>query len=162
MYQSRIDRKIGSQSLGWENKGIEERWEKLKSVIQDTAEETIGRKRRVKKPWFNKICEEAIQRRKITKNNWLNDTDNREKLTQYRTRQREASNILRCEKRKHVQNLIREADHDYANHKTRNLYKKINALSKNYKRTEKFLRNEDGTLITTDDELSDKWVRYFS
>lgn len=85
MYQSRIDRKIRSQSLGWENKGIEERWENLKSVIQDTTEETIRRKRRVKKPWFNKICEEAIQRRKIAKNNWLNDTDNREKLTQYRT-----------------------------------------------------------------------------
>jgi hypothetical protein len=76
----------------------------------------------VKKPWFNKICEEAIQRRKIAKNNWINDTDNKEKLTQYKTRQKEASNILRCEKIKYIQNIIREAYHDYANHKTRNLY----------------------------------------
>jgi hypothetical protein len=62
-------------------------------------------------------------------------------------------------KRKNIQNVIREVDQDYASHKTRNLYKKINALGKNYKRSEKFLRNEDGTLITADDELSDKWVR---
>jgi len=52
-----------------ENKGIEERWKNLKSVIKDAAEETIDRERRVKKLWFNKICEEAIQRRKIAKNN---------------------------------------------------------------------------------------------
>jgi len=66
-----------------------------------------------------------------------------------------------CEKRKHVHNLIREAGHDYANHKTCNLYKKINAPSKNYKQAEKFLRNEDGTLIMIDGEISDKWVKYF-
>jgi len=34
-------------------------------------------------------------------------------------------------------------------------------MSKNYKRAEKFLRNKDGTIITTDDKISDKWVRYF-
>jgi len=84
------------------------------SIFQDAAEETISRESRVKKPWSNKICEEAIQRRKIAKNNWLYDTDNKEELTQYKTRQRGASNILRCEKRKHVQNIIREADLDYA------------------------------------------------
>jgi len=34
-------------------------------------------------------------------------------------------------------------------------------MNKNYKQAEKFLRNKDGTLITTDDEISYKWVRYF-
>lgn len=84
-YLSQINRKIRSRPVGWENKGID-RWKNLKSVNQDTAEETIGRERRVKKPWFNKIYEEAIQRRKIAKNSWLHDTDNREKLTKYKTR----------------------------------------------------------------------------
>lgn len=44
-----------------------------------------------------------------------------DKLTQYKTRQREVSNIFKCVKRKHVQNLIREVDQDYASHKTRYL-----------------------------------------
>lgn len=75
VYLSWIDRKIRSRPIWWKNKGIEERWKNLKSVIQDTAEETVDRERRVKKPWFNKICEEIIQRRNIAMNNWLNNTD---------------------------------------------------------------------------------------
>lgn len=51
--------------------------------------------------------------------------------------------------------------------KTRNLYRKINILSKDYKRPEKFLRNEDVTLITSDKKLkrkvnTEKWVEYFN
>ncbi|VVC25088.1 Reverse transcriptase domain [Cinara cedri] len=40
-------------------------------------------------------------------------------------------------------------------------HRKINALSKNYKQSEIFLRNEDGSLIMADNELSDKWKAYY-
>lgn len=42
-------------------------------------------------------------------------------MTQYKIRQRETSNILRCTKRKHIHNLIREANQDYAGQKNRNI-----------------------------------------
>jgi len=32
----------------------------------------------MKKPWFNKICEDAVQRRKIAREEWLKDTNNEE------------------------------------------------------------------------------------
>lgn len=85
-----------------------------------------------------------------------------DKQTQYKIRQRESINIFRCEKEKYIHNLIREANQDYAEQNTRNLYRKIIILSKNYKQPEKFLRNEEGTLITSDEELAEKWVKYFS
>lgn len=45
-------------------------------MVQELAEEMIGREGRIKKPWFNKVCEDAIQRRKIARNIWLCDTEN--------------------------------------------------------------------------------------
>lgn len=52
---------------------------------------------------------------------------------------------MRCEKRKHIQDIVREAEHDYKSHKSRDLYRNTHALGKDFKPNEKFLRNEDGT-----------------
>lgn len=71
----------------------------MRNVIQKATEEMISIKRRTKKSWFNRICEDYTMK---------------------------AINILRCEKSKHIQNLIREVNQDYAGQKTRNLYRKIN------------------------------------
>lgn len=77
-------------------------------------------------------------------------------------RQREASIILRCEKRKHIQGKIRDAEQAYKSHNTRYLYRKMNALSKDFKTNEKFLRNEDGTLITNNEGIARRWADYFN
>lgn len=45
---------------------------------------------------------------------------------------------------------------------SQNLYRKISARSKEYKRTENFVRNEDGTLIISNDEILQKWSKYFA
>lgn len=72
---------------------------------------------------------------------WLKDIQNKEKFPRYKTRLKEASKIIRCEKRKFIKDVVRCADQDYKNHKTRDLYKKISFLSKVFKPKEMFLRN---------------------
>lgn len=107
------------------------------------------------------ICEEAVQRRKLARQEWLIDTNNEVTLRRFRTRQKEASKILRCEKRKYVQNILETAELDYKTHRTRDMYKRVNDLRGGYKKKEKFLRDDDGSLITTNEELAKKWARYF-
>jgi len=41
------------------------------------------------------------------------------------------------------------------------MYSRVNNLRGNYKKKERFLRREDGSLITTDDEQAKKWRYYF-
>jgi len=43
---------------------------------------------------------------------------------------------------------MRKTDQDYKNHKTTNLYKKINFPRKDFKPKERFLRIENGVLLT--------------
>lgn len=46
-------------------------------------------------------------------------------------------------------------------HKTRDMYKRINDLKGEYMKRERFLKNNNGSLITTNEELAEKWENYF-
>ncbi|KAL4148126.1 hypothetical protein QTP88_002420 [Uroleucon formosanum] len=133
----------------------------VKESINEASTKVLGKKVSKTKPWFNMICEEAVQRRKLARQEWLIDTNNEVTLRRFRTRQKEASKILRCEKRKYVQNILETAELDYKTHRTRDMYKRVNDLRGGYKKKEKFLRDDDGSLITTNEELAKKWARYF-
>jgi len=92
----------------------------------------------------------------------LTDTGNEETLRRYfRTYQKEASKTLICEKRNYGQNILETAELDYKAHRTRDIYKRVNDLRVGYKNKERFLRDDDGSLITTSEELVKKWANYF-
>jgi len=41
------------------------------------------------------------------------------------------------------------------------MYKRVNDLRGGYKKKERFLRDDDGSLITTSEEPTKKWANYF-
>ncbi|XP_050439190.1 uncharacterized protein LOC126844814 [Adelges cooleyi] len=53
------------------------------------------------------------------------------------------------------------AELDYKSHKTRDMYKQINHLAGGNKKKERFLKNDDGTLITSSVEIANRWSEYF-
>ncbi|CAI6347758.1 unnamed protein product [Macrosiphum euphorbiae] len=140
---------------------IDEGWEEIRDALSNVANKTLGTKKLKPKPWFNRICEEALQRRKVARQHWLNDTRNEELFARYKTRLRETSNILRGEKRKYVRNIMVNAELDYKAHRARDMYKRINYLTGGYKKKERFLKDDNGSLITTNEELAKKWGDYF-
>lgn len=59
--------------------------------------------------------------------------------------------------------MAKEAEQDYVRHNPQNLHnRKINALSKEYKRAEKCIRDDNSTLITYCDEILQKLSNYFT
>ncbi|CAI6370121.1 unnamed protein product [Macrosiphum euphorbiae] len=140
---------------------IDEGREEIRDALSNVANKTLGTKKLKPKPWFNRICEEALQRRKVARQHWLNDTRNEELFARYKTRLRETSNILRGEKRKYVRNIMVNAELDYKAHRARDMYKRINYLTGGYKKKERFLKDNNGSLITTNEELAKKWGDYF-
>jgi len=66
--------------------------------------------------------------------------NNENLLERYKTYQREASSILRREKRKYIHDIMKKAELGYRAHKTRNMYKKISPLSEEYKNRARFLK----------------------
>lgn len=106
-FQKGIEEKLKRMIASESGREVEQRWKTAKQLIQEEAEKTIGKQKTKKKTWFNDICEEAIERRRNARNIWLSDTDSVGKLERFKMRQREVSNILRCEKRKYLQNILR-------------------------------------------------------
>jgi len=128
---------------------VNEIWNNVKDFIETAATGVIGTKRNVSKVWFNNICEEAIRRRKAAREECLKDTDNETKRTRFTTRRKEADNILRYEKRKFVCNLLERVEQDFKANKTHDMYKTIKNLSGDFKRSERFIRDSNGSLVTT-------------
>lgn len=85
---------------------------------------------------------------------WLNDKSNEELFTRYNTRLRETSYILRSEKRKYVRNIMDNAKLDYKAYRARDMFKRINDLRGRYKKNKRFLMDENGSLITTNEKLA--------
>jgi len=54
---------------------------------------------------------------------------------------------LRCEKRKYLREILDKAELDYKSYKTRDMYKQISRLTGGYKKKDRFLKNDDGSLI---------------
>jgi hypothetical protein len=79
----------------------------------------------------------------------------------YKKRQKEASNIFRYEKRKCTKDVLEEAECEHRGNKTRQLYQKINSIRGKYKKHNKFLKNDDGSLVTEQDKVLEKWKHYF-
>ncbi|VVC38704.1 Reverse transcriptase domain [Cinara cedri] len=91
---------------------------------------------------------------------WLGDPTNKDKEEQYKRYQKEAHNTLRRENRLYAQKLL-EAEKDFRINNIRQLYQKINTTRGGYKKRERFLREDDGTLVTEQGKLLEKWTGYF-
>jgi len=138
---------------------VDEQWKIIKHTLGNVSEKVLGKAHRTKKPWFNVLCQEALKRRKIARERWLNDASNQERI--FRVKRKEAHNIFRCETRKYVQNVIREAEQNYRSHNTWQLYHKVNSFKGGYRRQEKFLKKDDGSLVTNQEKIMEKWAEYF-
>jgi len=136
---------------------IDTKWKVLKDAIKTVTDIVMGKQKRTRKPWFNNYCKKAFSRRKEARTQLLNDPTNREKTLVYKERQKEANNTFRYEKRKYTKYVLEKAEIHHRVNKTRQLYQKINSIRGEYKKHNKFLKNDDGSLVTEQDKILEKW-----
>lgn len=60
-----------------------------------------------------------------------------------------------------MKRIIENAENNYRGHRTRELYQQANKLNGKYKKKEQFLKDDVGSLITTDEALLERWKRHF-
>jgi len=72
---------------------------------------------------------------------------------EYKDCQKEAKNIFRYETRNYTKEVLEETEIDLRVNRTRQLYQKINSIRRVYKKHEKFLKNDDGSLVTEQDKV---------
>jgi len=140
---------------------IDSKWKAIKETLKVVTDTKIGKQKEMKKPWSNTACEEVLNRRKEARLQWINDPSSREKESIYKECQKEVNNIFRFKKRKFTKDLLWEAESNHKANKTRELYQKIKSIRGGYKKHERFLKNEGGSLISEQDKILEKWRMYF-
>lgn len=131
----------------------------MKDSIKTVPETVFGKPKKTKKPWFNEICKKAEKvQRKNLRTIWLDGPANKDKEEYYKRYQKDTHNILR-EKRLYAQKQLEEAEQNFRINIVRQLYQKVNTARG--ERNETFLREDDGTLVTEQGKLLDKWTGYF-
>lgn len=135
------------------------KWKAILKTLKVVTDTTIGKQKKGKKPWFNTSCEEALNRRNEARLQWINDSSNREKESTYKERQKEASNIFRF--KKFTKYILWEAETYHRGNKTRELYQRINSIRGGYKKHERFLKFEDGSIITEQDKIPENLREYY-
>jgi len=138
------------------NDSIDTKWKKIKETMKVVTESEIGKLKAVRKPWFNDVYEDALNRREEARNKWLNDQHNRRKEICIKNIGKSVSRVFRNEKRKYTRKLLEEAEADAKMNRTRQLYQKINSKRGGYRKHNKFLNNDDGTLTTGYEEILEK------
>jgi exonuclease III len=159
-FKHQMSEKIKGIDIGI-NDSIDTKWKKIKDTIKRVTESEVGKFKAAKKPWFNDVCEVALNLRKEARSQWLNDQHNRRKEIMYKERQKNASKVFRNEKRKYTRKLLEEAEVDAKMNRTRQLYQKINSIRGGFRKHIKFLKNDDGSLTTGQEEILEKWRQYF-
>lgn len=56
---------------------------------------------------------------------------------------------------------MKDAELDFRLNRTRDMYKRVNGIKGDFKKKERFLKDEDGTLITAEKKIAEKWRKYF-
>ncbi|KAL4084248.1 hypothetical protein QTP88_028073 [Uroleucon formosanum] len=141
---------------------VDNRWRIIQNTIKSVSETVIGmKKKNPSKPWFNKVCEVALSKRKNARNTWLNESSNEEKERRYKECQKEANKIFRNEKRRYTQDILKELNQNHRDNRTRQMYQNISKFSGGFMKRNNFLAGEDGTLITSQQDIEKKWTEYF-
>ena len=142
-----------------ESMNINEKWNRLKEVIKQTANETLGQpsRRRSRKPWVTvQMIEKMEERRK-----WKNDhTDEGQKRYKF------LNNQLRREtdaaRQKWWDEQCREMEELDKKGLTDKLYKKVKELSKKSRRSKNIacIQDKNGKQLTETTEICERWKEY--
>jgi hypothetical protein len=153
----RRSRELDIDSIG----SINNMWRKVQETIKKTSAEVLGKSKNTKKSWFNGRCEKAQNQKKKCRNLYLNDPSHEKNKTKYNGSRKEAIRIFKFEKSACTKNILEEVEKYHNKYNKHQLYKKINTLKGGYKKYEKFLVKEDGTLITARSDIIERWKTHF-
>lgn len=87
----------------------------------------------------------------------MNDSLNEEKKGRYKECQKEVNKIFRSKKRRYTLDILRGMNQQHRDNRTRQVYQNINKISGGFKKRHRFLAEEDGTLITSQQDIEKKW-----
>ncbi|KAG8228816.1 hypothetical protein J437_LFUL008312 [Ladona fulva] len=99
-YEAELEKKLETKQVNWKRESVEGKWNIIKNVLQETADEVFGVKDREKgQGWFDEECREIIKKRNEARRKVI-ERRTRTNVEQFRQKRKEADKL--CGRKKRV------------------------------------------------------------
>lgn len=153
MQESLVDREV--------EPSIEDRWNKIETIISTVAAETVGYlEPRRRNGWFDNECKKAIDKRNSLRHRNL-QRQTRQLDMEYREARREAKSLVKKKKKQAILEQLKDIEEAANKNESRKFYRKIGMIKKGYSPTNNWIKSKDGVLLTSNQEILSRWEEHF-
>ena len=160
-FQRELDIRLRQRACKREEE-VENTWQGFRDTIKDVAEKVIGRSRKRRQrratSWWNEEVKTAVRRKKELYNRALREK-NESVWEDYKTASKEAKRVVREAKEEDWLRWGKELQKSFLENR-RAFWKKINGKEEGH-RLKLGDESKDGTLLTENDEVKNRWKEYF-
>ena len=160
-FQRELDIRLRQRACKREE-GVENTWQGFRDTIKDVAEKVIGRSRKRRQrratSWWNEEVKTAVRRKKELYNRALREKSE-SVWEDYKTGSKEAKRVVREAKEEDWLRWGKELQKSFLENR-RAFWKKINGKEEGH-RLKLGVKSKDGTLLTENDEVKNRWKEYF-
>jgi len=137
-------------------------WVRVSKAVKEIAMEHVGKIKCTKKRWYNEECRQAVERRRIVREKFIrvDSIDSIDTRELYTLERKNCKRIMQREKRKYLNEILKEAEKNHSRGKTRHIFRTIKQY-KSFNSSLKIIRNCNNELIMDPKERAARWKEYF-
>ena len=143
---------------------IDRHWSHIKEAVNTTCEEVLGRRKPQQKDWISAETIRKIQIRKDKKGAEHSSRTRAAKATakkEHTAANREVRKSVKTDKRDFVEGLAEEAERAAASRNMKQLYDTTRKLAGKFKKSERPIRDKNGTVLIGLDKQLSRWAEHF-
>jgi endonuclease/exonuclease/phosphatase family metal-dependent hydrolase len=140
---------------------LEEEWKRIKEVIVEAAEQTIGYQPKPdRRGWFDDERRLAVDEKNIAYKKWI-DRPTRNKRQKYERLRKVAHKTCKNKERAHTDNCIRNIEENIKDKHIRNPYKEVGSLKGGFKPHTDLCRGINNEILANAEDIKTRWRAYF-
>ena len=144
------------------NQQSEEQWARHERIIKQAAEDKIGKiKKKKRNGWFDEECEMILERKNEAYRNMIQKHNTRLAKDEYKRIRQEEKKIFKKKKKDHMEKHLQTIEETNKANESKKFYKQVNGARKGYQRGVNECRNKKGEIITSEEEVMERWKEYF-
>ena len=138
---------------------IDREWEQIRTVIQDTTDQILGRVTGGRKPdWISSQTLKLSDERREWKGK---RRENKESAKHYNYLCRQVKKSAKADKELYINDTCRAIEESRKQNKSREVYESIRKLTGKTTNKTSVIKDRDGTMITDAEKVKTRWKQYF-
>lgn len=163
IYAEKLEEKYGKMD-DMNSYNIEQLWHHYKEILKEAAEETVGVNKSTNKEWLTEKTWKLIDERRNINLKILGETniDKNKKLRElHQIKNREVKRSARTDRRLYYEDLLKTAEKAAMQNDMKTVYDINRKISRKKDYQLKQLKNDQGELLKSDNEILNRWKEYF-